>query len=443
MSSHKSHRHSRDRDGDGEHKRSRHGPGHARDGSRDTRDREQRGPSWREPDTRQYDMARNGRPGPVAAPSRATPPKPPAPSRTGGPLLANSALSSAIMEAAKRRAQEQAAAAAVASDGEDGEIAGARKRPRHDTDGAVGDRSLQESLQERLQREAAEFKQLQHQQQPLSADTPAAGRPQIRSHSRAGSPSSDSDSGGHSSPEEGQERKTGGRWQDEPEEPAGAGDNDQQQKQKRSRQQQQGSDQDQDQNDQQLQEQQQKKSRWVQEEEEEGRTAEVEEGEAPLGLSVSAAVDEELEELNRRERADLEADASSGDSGAAGSPTAGLRIDDEVPAGMPYEKNMLEESRRVEEYERLNRISEGTYGVVHRARCKSTGEIFALKKLKLESFTDGFPQTSVRELNVLLSLHHPNIVNVTEVSRWTAFSHQAGAATLFWWLQATCVLACK
>lgn len=61
--------------------------------------------------------------------------------------------------------------------------------------------------------------------------------------------------------------------------------------------------------------------------------------------------------------------------------------------------------------------AEGTYGVVHRARCKATGKIFALKKLKLESFQDGFPQTSVRELNVLLSLHHQNIVNVSEVSR--------------------------
>lgn len=60
-------------------------------------------------------------------------------------------------------------------------------------------------------------------------------------------------------------------------------------------------------------------------------------------------------------------------------------------------------------------LAEGTYGVVHRARSKATGEIFALKKLKLESFQDGFPQTSVRELNVLLSLHHPNIVNVSEV----------------------------
>jgi serine/threonine protein kinase len=59
--------------------------------------------------------------------------------------------------------------------------------------------------------------------------------------------------------------------------------------------------------------------------------------------------------------------------------------------------------------------AEGTFGVVHRARCKSTGAIYALKKLKLEQCPDGFPQTSVREMNVLLSLNHPKIVNVAEV----------------------------
>lgn len=59
--------------------------------------------------------------------------------------------------------------------------------------------------------------------------------------------------------------------------------------------------------------------------------------------------------------------------------------------------------------------AEGTYGIVFRARHKSSGKIYALKKLKMEHCPDGFPQTSVREVNVLLSLHHPNIVNVAEV----------------------------
>lgn len=50
-----------------------------------------------------------------------------------------------------------------------------------------------------------------------------------------------------------------------------------------------------------------------------------------------------------------------------------------------------------------------------RARDKETGEICALKKVKLEKERDGFPLTSVREINILLSLAHPSIVNVSEV----------------------------
>lgn len=36
----------------------------------------------------------------------------------------------------------------------------------------------------------------------------------------------------------------------------------------------------------------------------------------------------------------------------------------------------------------------------------------ALKKIKMDKEKDGFPQTSIREINILLSFHHPNIVEV-------------------------------
>ena len=77
--------------------------------------------------------------------------------------------------------------------------------------------------------------------------------------------------------------------------------------------------------------------------------------------------------------------------------------------------SMMRECRSVDRYEKLNRISEGTYGVVYRGKDKETGTICALKRLKLEKEKSGFPLTSVREINVLLALEHPNIVNVSEV----------------------------
>lgn len=77
--------------------------------------------------------------------------------------------------------------------------------------------------------------------------------------------------------------------------------------------------------------------------------------------------------------------------------------------------NMLQGCRSVDEFERLNKIDEGTYGVVYRAKDKKTGEIVALKKVKMEKEREGFPLTSLREINILLSFDHPSIVDVKEV----------------------------
>lgn len=86
------------------------------------------------------------------------------------------------------------------------------------------------------------------------------------------------------------------------------------------------------------------------------------------------------------------------------------------PAAPPQRSvNMLQGCRSVDEFERLNKIDEGTYGVVYRARDKKTGEIVALKKVKMEKEREGFPLTSLREINILLSFHHPSIVDVKEV----------------------------
>ncbi|KAI9106265.1 kinase-like domain-containing protein [Phlyctochytrium arcticum] len=71
--------------------------------------------------------------------------------------------------------------------------------------------------------------------------------------------------------------------------------------------------------------------------------------------------------------------------------------------------------RCVDTFEKLNRIEEGAYGVVYRARDRETGEIVALKRLKLEKEVNGFPVTSLREIHTLLLAKHPNIVNVKEI----------------------------
>jgi serine/threonine protein kinase len=43
------------------------------------------------------------------------------------------------------------------------------------------------------------------------------------------------------------------------------------------------------------------------------------------------------------------------------------------------------QAAKIDRYEKLENIGEGTYGVVYKARDTQTGEICALKKIKLET----------------------------------------------------------
>ncbi len=75
----------------------------------------------------------------------------------------------------------------------------------------------------------------------------------------------------------------------------------------------------------------------------------------------------------------------------------------------------LTSSRSVYSYEKLNSIEEGSYGVVFRARDKQTGDIVALKKLKLDEEKYGFPITALLEINSLMLCQHDNVVGIREV----------------------------
>ncbi|XP_047509828.1 cyclin-dependent kinase 11B isoform X2 [Pieris napi] len=91
------------------------------------------------------------------------------------------------------------------------------------------------------------------------------------------------------------------------------------------------------------------------------------------------------------------------------------RLKEEAINSLPPYFPALQGCRSVEEFQCLNRIEEGTYGVVYRARDKTTEEIVALKRLKMEKEKEGFPITSLREINTLLKGQHPNIVTVREI----------------------------
>lgn len=72
--------------------------------------------------------------------------------------------------------------------------------------------------------------------------------------------------------------------------------------------------------------------------------------------------------------------------------------------------------RSIERFDLLNHIEEGSYGFVSRAREEATGEIVAVKKLKLDAMRDGgFPVTALREIQCLNAAKHRHIVDLREI----------------------------
>uniref|UniRef100_A0A0A1WGN3 cyclin-dependent kinase n=1 Tax=Zeugodacus cucurbitae TaxID=28588 RepID=A0A0A1WGN3_ZEUCU len=71
--------------------------------------------------------------------------------------------------------------------------------------------------------------------------------------------------------------------------------------------------------------------------------------------------------------------------------------------------------RAVTEYDKLNRIGEGTYGIVYRARDSRTNSIVALKKVRMDQERDGLPISGLREIMILKACKHENIVNLLDV----------------------------
>lgn len=100
----------------------------------------------------------------------------------------------------------------------------------------------------------------------------------------------------------------------------------------------------------------------------------------------------------------------------------------------------------LDKYQKLDKLGEGTYGVVFKAKNIETGkvsnqesvcrghkldsqiikrrwtieflltifyllyQIVALKKIKLEKEDDGVPSTAIREISLLKGIKHPNVV---------------------------------
>ncbi|OAL52610.1 cell division control protein 2 [Pyrenochaeta sp. DS3sAY3a] len=71
----------------------------------------------------------------------------------------------------------------------------------------------------------------------------------------------------------------------------------------------------------------------------------------------------------------------------------------------------------MENYQKLEKVGEGTYGVVYKARDLTTKDnrIVALKKIRLEAEDEGVPSTAIREISLLKEMNDPNIVRLLNI----------------------------
>lgn len=83
------------------------------------------------------------------------------------------------------------------------------------------------------------------------------------------------------------------------------------------------------------------------------------------------------------------------------------------------------------QYEKIDRVGEGTYGVVYKARDTRNNMIVALKKIRLEQEEEGVPSTAIREIALLKELNHQNVVRWAAHPRKTAcIKYTVGMASI-------------
>ncbi|TKR63088.1 hypothetical protein L596_026965 [Steinernema carpocapsae] len=69
----------------------------------------------------------------------------------------------------------------------------------------------------------------------------------------------------------------------------------------------------------------------------------------------------------------------------------------------------------IDNYDKIDKIGQGTFGEVFKAKCKKTNRLVALKKILMENEKEGFPITALREIKMLQMLKHENVTELIEI----------------------------
>lgn len=87
--------------------------------------------------------------------------------------------------------------------------------------------------------------------------------------------------------------------------------------------------------------------------------------------------------------------------------------------------------RSIDTFEILLQIGEGTYGKVFKAMDLKSKNFVALKYVRMEKESEGFPITGLREIKILRSLSHPNVVQLREIVLCSNSKKQKGTFLVF------------
>ncbi|KAI8890334.1 Pkinase-domain-containing protein [Backusella circina FSU 941] len=103
------------------------------------------------------------------------------------------------------------------------------------------------------------------------------------------------------------------------------------------------------------------------------------------------------------------------------------------PAYRPQLKNQhrFKGCSKIQDYEFLDKLGEGTFGEVHKAKHKNTGHMVALKRILMHNEKEGIPITAIREIKILKQLHHKNIVPLTDIAVEIAKKERGGIYMVF------------
>ena len=69
-------------------------------------------------------------------------------------------------------------------------------------------------------------------------------------------------------------------------------------------------------------------------------------------------------------------------------------------------------SKSAEAYDKLDKVGQGTYSNLYKARDRDTGKIVALKKVKFDTSEPESVKFMAREIMMLQKLDHPNVVKL-------------------------------